>query len=113
MSERGSRVADCGGRVPQSRVDRGRVHNTRGRKVSGTCVAKTHGNAGKPACARVVADGSLRLRAGTGANQLRFEGRISPARKLKSGRYTVLFTATSRADKSSAPQSHSFTIAAP
>ena len=75
--------------------------------------AKTHGNAGKPACARVVADGSLRLRAGTGANQLRFEGRISPARKLKSGRYTVLFTATSRADKSSAPQSHSFTIAAP
>ena len=88
-------------------------HNTRGRKVSGTCVAKTHGNAGKPACARVVADGSLRLPAGTGANKLRFEGRISPTRKLKSGRYTVLFTATSSAGKSSPPQSRSFTIAAP
>jgi hypothetical protein len=87
-------------------------HSAQGRRVAGTCVAKTHGNAGRPACTRVVADGSLRLRAGAGTNKLRFEGRISPARKLKAGRYTVLFTATSSAGKSSPPQSRSFTIAA-
>ena len=88
-------------------------HSAQGRRVSGTCVAKTHGNTGKPACTRVVADGLLRLRAGTGSNKLRFEGRISRTRKLKAGRYTVLFTATSSAGKSSPPQSRSFTIAAP
>lgn len=88
-------------------------HSAQGRKVSGTCVATTHGNAGKPACTRVIADGSLRLRAGAGTNKLRFEGRISPTRKLKAGRYTVFFTATSTAGKSSPVQSRSFTIAAP
>jgi hypothetical protein len=88
-------------------------HGTQGRKVSGTCVAKTHGNAGKPTCTRVVADGLLRLRAGAGTSKLGFEGRLSPARKLKAGRCTVLFTATSSAGKSSTPQSRSFTIAAP
>lgn len=66
-------------------------HSAQGRRVSGTCVAKTHGNTSKPACTRVVADGLLRLRAGTGSNKLRFEGRISRTRKLKAGRYTVLF----------------------
>ena len=88
-------------------------HSEQGRRVSGTCVASTHGNAGKPKCTRVVAAGSLRLRADAGANKLRFEGRISPSRKLGPGRYTVLFAATSAAGKSSPPQSRSFTIAAP
>jgi hypothetical protein len=87
-------------------------HSTQGRRVSGTCVAKTHGNAGKPTCTRVVADGSLRLRASAGTKRLRFEGRISPTRKLRAGRYSVLFTATSTAGKSSPMQSRSFTIAA-
>ena len=88
-------------------------HSAQGRRVSGTCVTKTHGNAGRPTCTRVVADGSLRVQANSGANKLRFEGRISPTRRLKAGRYTVLFTATSTAGASSPAQSRSFTIAAP
>jgi hypothetical protein len=61
----------------------------------------------------VVADGSLRVQANSGANKLRFEGRISPTRRLKAGRYTVLFTATSTAGAPSPAQFRSFTIAAP
>jgi hypothetical protein len=88
-------------------------HGAQGRRASGRCVAKTKGNAGKPPCARVVADGSLRVQAGAGADKLRFEGRISPRRKLRTGRYTVLVTATSTAGKPSPAPSRSFTIAAP
>ena len=87
-------------------------HGAQGRRVSGKCVARTKGNAGKPRCTRTVADGSLRLQAPAGGSKLRFEGRVSSARKLKPGRCLVLFTATSAPGRASPAQSRSFTVVA-
>lgn len=55
--------------------------------------------------------GALTFAAHSGANKLRFLGRISKMRKLRPGRYTVTVTATNAAGKQSKPQSLSFKIA--
>jgi FG-GAP repeat protein len=81
-----------------------------GRKVSGKCVAQTEKNRRKPACSRAVPAGTLTFTAHTGANKVAFQGRISPAKKLKPGHYTVVITATNSAGMRSAPKSLNFTI---
>ena len=86
-------------------------HTAQGRRVSGKCVAKKKGNAGKPRCTRTLGDGTLRVQAPTGTSRLRFEGRISASRKLKAGTYTVVIKATNTAGKVSSSRSLRFTIA--
>jgi alpha-tubulin suppressor-like RCC1 family protein len=84
-------------------------HTTSGRKASNKCVAKTPGNANKPHCTRTLSDGTLRIQAHTGSNQLHFEGPISRRAKLKPGHYSVTITATNPAGKTSPPQTLRFT----
>ncbi len=86
-------------------------HTAQGRRVSGKCVARTKGNAGRPRCTRTLTDGALRVQAKTGVNRLRFEGRITAAKKLKAGAYSVVLTAKRSGAAASPPKSLRFTIA--
>ena len=81
-----------------------------GRKVGGKCVAQTDKNRRKPACRRTVTAGRLTFTGHSGTNKVAFQGRISPAKKLKPGSYTLVIMATNSAGVRSAPQSQSFTI---
>jgi hypothetical protein len=81
-----------------------------GRKVGGKCVAQTDKNRRKPACRRTATAGTLTFMGHSGTNKVAFQGRISPAKKLKPGSYTLVITATSPAGVRSAPKSLSFTI---
>jgi hypothetical protein len=57
-----------------------------------------------------VTAGRLTFTAHGGTNRVAFQGRISPVKKLKPGRYTLAITATNSAGARSAPRSLSFTI---
>jgi hypothetical protein len=81
-----------------------------GRKVRGTCVAKTKRNHTKRACKRNVTRATLSFIGHTGTNKVSFRGRTSASKKLKPGRYTLVIVA-SVAGRSSAPVWLSFTIA--
>ncbi len=59
---------------------------------------------------RTVTAGRLTFMGHEGTNKVAFQGRISPKKKLKPGRYTLLITATDPAGARSAPKSLSFTI---
>jgi hypothetical protein len=59
---------------------------------------------------RTVTAGGLTFSGRSGANKVKFQGRLSSAKKLKPGRYTLAITATDSAGVSSAPKSLSFTI---
>lgn len=80
-----------------------------GRSVGGHCVAQTAHNRAKHSCRRTRLAGTLALAAHAGADHLRFEGRLSAARKLQRGRYTVALSA-SAAGLTSTPRSLSFAI---
>ncbi len=82
-----------------------------GRSVQGRCVAQTKRNRRKRACRRKVAAGGLSLSAVAGANRVHFEGRISAARKLTPGRYTLALSA-SAGGLTSARRTLAFTILA-
>ena len=82
-----------------------------GRRVGRRCLAPTSSNHSKPACARTITAGTLRLPGHAGANKLAFQGRISATKRLKPGRHTLTITATNTAGQTSAPQKLSFTIA--
>jgi hypothetical protein len=81
-----------------------------GRKVGVECVTQTAKNRRKPACMRTTTAGTLTFTGHSGTNKVAFQGRISPVKKLKPGRYTLVITATNSAGARSAPQSLSFTI---
>jgi hypothetical protein len=81
-----------------------------GRKVSGKCAAQTEKNRRKPICERTVTAGTLTFTGHAGTNEVAFQGRISPVKKLGPGLYTLVITATNSAGVRSAPQSLSFTI---
>jgi hypothetical protein len=81
-----------------------------GRKVGGRCVAQGVGNRAKPACTRRLTAGSLPFSAHGGSDRVAFQGRISSARKLAPGRYTLTITARDAAGLRSAPALLSFTI---
>ena len=59
---------------------------------------------------RTATAGTLTFTGHSGTNKVAFQGRISPAKKLKPGRYTLVITATNSAGVRSAPKSLSFTI---
>jgi DNA-binding beta-propeller fold protein YncE len=80
-----------------------------GRRVGHRCVAQTQSNRRKPKCTRAIVAGTLTLASHAGSNRLRFEGRLSPARNLKPGRYNAVFTAVNAAGRS-VPRSLNFTI---
>jgi hypothetical protein len=81
-----------------------------GRKLHGRCVAGTRKNRDKSRCARTVVAGTLKLAAHQGADTVSFAGRISRARKLRPGRYTLVITAINVQGQRSAPRSLRFTI---
>jgi hypothetical protein len=81
-----------------------------GRKVGGTCVAKTPKNAKHMRCTRTVTAGTLSLTGHSGANKVVFQGRLSQRQKLAPGGYTLTVTATNSAGQTSSPQKLSFTI---
>jgi hypothetical protein len=59
---------------------------------------------------RAVTAGRLTFTGHDGTNKVAFQGRVSPKKKLKPGRYTLVITATDPAGARSAPKSLSFTI---
>jgi len=59
---------------------------------------------------RTVTAGGLTFPGHSGTNKVKFQGRISAAKKLKPGRYTLAITATDSAGAHSAPRSLNFTI---
>jgi hypothetical protein len=59
---------------------------------------------------RTVTAGKLTFSGHDGTNKVAFQGRVSPRKKLKPGRYTLVVTATDPAGVRSAPRSLSFTI---
>jgi FG-GAP repeat len=65
---------------------------------------------GKRGRRRTVSAGALQVAGHAGANRLHFEGRISRARKLRPGRYTVQLTATNGAGQRTSTRSLRFTI---
>jgi hypothetical protein len=80
-----------------------------GRKVGKSCVAQTKKNKGKRSCTRTILAGTLAVAGKVGTNKVPFAGRLSAAKKLAPGRYTVIVTATNTAG-SSVAQKLSFTI---
>jgi virginiamycin B lyase len=73
------------------------------------CAAQTKHNAKLRKCTRTLAAGTVSLNAHSGTNEIVFQGRLSPTRKLKPGTYTVTITATN-ATGSFKPRSLKFTI---
>jgi len=59
---------------------------------------------------RTVTAGTLTFTGHDGTNKVVFQGRVSPKKKLKPGRYTLVITAADPAGARSAPRSLSFTI---
>jgi hypothetical protein len=72
---------------------------TTGRLVAGTCVPVTNRNSGARPCQRSIT-ATLRHRSHAGKNALHFEGRITRARWLPPGTYTVKITATANGHRS-------------
>jgi hypothetical protein len=65
-----------------------------GRMVRGRCVAPTSNNRGRPVCTRTVTRGALSFSGHSGLNKVVFQGRLSPSKTLKPGRYKLIITAT-------------------
>lgn len=82
-----------------------------GRKVGRRCVAPTRGNRARRSCARPVPAGMIALAGRADASKLFFQGRISRARTLKPGVYTLALTAINAADQRSKPHELTFTVA--
>jgi len=63
-----------------------------GRRANGRCVAHSGANRSRPKCKRSVPAGSLPISAHAGRDKVRFQGRLSGARKLTPGNYTATVT---------------------
>ncbi len=81
-----------------------------GRIVNGKCVAQTARNRRNKACTRSVPSGALSFSVGAGQHRLFFQGRLTRARKLKPGTYTLTLTATDAARQRATKMTRSFTI---
>ena len=82
-----------------------------GRRVGKACVKPTAANAKRKACTRYVAAGALpELAAKAGTNRVRFQGRLSKARRLSPGRHRVVVAARDAAGNRSQRTGPSFTI---
>jgi hypothetical protein len=72
-----------------------------GRRVGGRCVAVTRANRSRRACTRFVAAGSFTTPARLGANRIRFQGRLSAAKRLGLGRYRLTVSVADAAGNTS------------
>jgi hypothetical protein len=86
------------------------TQRARGRKVKGRCVAQTRRNRRRSSCRRTVTRGTFSFAAHTGSNIVVFQGRLSRARRLLPGAYTLLITAVGGAGQRSATSRLAFTI---
>jgi hypothetical protein len=83
---------------------------TKGRRVRGACRRATAKNRRRPRCTRFVAvHGSFRVPGSTGANKVRFRGRIG-GRRLRPGRYRLVAIASDLAGNASKPARTPFRI---
>jgi hypothetical protein len=80
-----------------------------GRKLHGRCVTESS-NRHLPACTLARWLGRIGWSAQAGMNKLAFQGRISRARKLPPGAYTLLINATDAARHRAGTKRLSFTI---
>jgi hypothetical protein len=88
------------------------VRRVHGRDAHGRCVARTtRRSSSQRACTRAVQAGTVTFAGRAGANHLVFSGRISHARSLARGNYTLTARASNAAG-SSTPAGLSFTIVA-
>jgi hypothetical protein len=81
-----------------------------GRKVKGNCVAQTKKNRNKPRCPRTTVAATFTLAGHSGANTVRFAGRVSSSVKLSPGTYVLEITAVNAEGKAAVPQTLTFTI---
>ncbi len=81
-----------------------------GREVGQNCVSESKENAKRKACKRTVTAGTISFTGHNGTNKVTFQGRISPSKKLKPGRYTLVITATNAGGQRSNPAQLTFTI---
>jgi hypothetical protein len=81
-----------------------------GRRVGRRCVPATMRNRGRRACKRTVTPGVLTFNGHTGANRVRFKGRISRRKKLRPGKYTLVITARDSAGARSVARRLAFAI---
>jgi hypothetical protein len=81
-----------------------------GRRGRRGCTAPSARNRRGRACARTVAAGALVFAAHAGVARVRFQGRISAARRLPAGRYTLILTAADASGRRSRPSALSFRI---
>lgn len=81
-----------------------------GRKTHGRCVVQSKQNRNSRACSRVVPRGTLRMTGHAGTDRISFQGRLSPAGRLKPGRYTLVVGAMNAAGQSSPSGTLTFTI---
>lgn len=82
-----------------------------GRKVAGTCHAKTKRNSARRHCELAVGAGTLSFTAGPGTRHVSFQGVLPHSKRLPPGRYRLIVKAVNSSG-SSAPVSLFFTIAA-
>jgi hypothetical protein len=75
-----------------------------GRRVGGRCVDETSKNRHGRRCERRVTAAGLSLTADTGTNKVVFDGRISRAKRLRPGAYTLTIRASDSAGASNAKQ---------
>jgi DNA-binding beta-propeller fold protein YncE len=82
-----------------------------GRSVKRRCVAATRANRRRRKCERTVTAGTLSFSAPAGADSIAFAGRLSRAKRLAAGHYTVAIAAEA-SGRSSATSRLRFTIVA-
>jgi hypothetical protein len=70
------------------------THSVTGRRAGHKCVRKTRRNAKHRKCKRTITAGTLTFAGHAGINKVTFQGRVSPSKKLRPGRYTLLITAS-------------------
>lgn len=81
-----------------------------GRQTNHGCIAPDDSNRKQTPCEHKQPAGKLMLAGREGANKITFQGRLSPARKLRSGTYILEIIATNNEGRPSAPQQLRFTI---
>jgi streptogramin lyase len=81
-----------------------------GHRVGGKCLAKNPRDTKGKRCTRTTAAGTISFKGHSGTNKVVFQGRVSRAKRLAPGRYTLTILATDSEEARSAPESLSFTI---
>jgi IPT/TIG domain len=81
-----------------------------GRRMNGRCVAPSHKSQTRPRCKRTIVRGSLPLSGHAGVDKVRFQGRLSAAKMLTPGNYSVSITTRDSHGPKGLTRSLAFTI---